>query len=287
MPELPEVESVRIGAQDRFAGRQIQSVQVFNSRAVRHHESGIADFESRLASARLSDFARRGKFMWVPLDSGDMLTFHLGMSGQVLAVNIGQDFEPNPHMRVAINFQDQRESLHFVDQRTFGYLRIDESKSTHLAGELAVPASLAHIAPDPFDPDFDLARVIAQTKRKHRPIKSVLLDQSVVSGIGNIYADEALWRAQIRWSTDASRLSCARIESLYLVAKEVMGEAIAAGGTSFDALYVNVNGASGYFERSLNAYGREGKLCDRCGTLIIRERFANRSSFRCPNCQRR
>lgn len=294
MPELPEVESVRVGAQGWFAGRTIEKVQVFNPRAVRHHESGIADFESRLAGAELGDFFRRGKFMWAPLTSGDVLTFHLGMSGQVLASElapgssaVAPEAASRSHLRAAIEFQDQRESLHFVDQRTFGYLRIDETLTTWGAGDLAVPASLAHIAPDPFDPDFDLTQAAALTKRKHRPIKSVLLDQSVVSGIGNIYADEALWRAKLRWSTKASQLSLARIEALYVAATEVMAEATKAGGTSFDALYVNVDGASGYFERSLAAYGREGEPCPRCGTAIIREQFANRSSFRCPNCQRR
>lgn len=287
MPELPEVESVRIGAQDWFAGRTIKSARVFNPRAVRHHERGVRDFESQLAGVKLGDFVRRGKFMWVPLTSGDILTLHLGMSGQVRAVATGSGVETNSHLRVAIEFDDQREALHFVDQRTFGYLRLDESTVTRQPGQFEIPVSLAHIAPDPFDPDFDLAAVVAETKHKHRPIKSVLLDQSVVSGIGNIYADEALWRAQIRGSVTASRLSTARIESLYLAAKDVMSEAIKAGGTSFDALYVNVNGASGYFGRLLNAYGREGEGCDRCGTPIIRERFANRSSFRCPTCQRR
>lgn len=289
MPELPEVESVRIGSQDWFSGRRIRTVRVFNSRSVRHHEQGVGDFEDRLAGVRLGDFVRRGKFMWVPLDSGDLLTFHLGMSGQIRASGSGgrAELEKNPHLRVTIEFDDQREVLHFVDQRTFGYLRIDTAAVLSETGELPIPESLAHIAPDPFDPDFDLDMVVAKAKSKRSPIKSVLLDQSVVSGIGNIYADEALWRAQIRWSTEASRLSVGRIRALYQAATEVMTEAIAVGGTSFDALYVNVNGESGYFERSLHAYGREGEPCDRCGSLIIRERFANRSSFRCPDCQRR
>lgn len=281
MPELPEVESVRVGAQEWFAGRTICDVAVLNERAVRHHEQGITDFENRLTGARLGDFARRGKFMWVPLDSGDLLTFHLGMSGQIRAGVTG-----HTHLRVVVEFDDRNESLNFVDQRTFGYLRIDETTSTYRGGRVEVPISLGHIAPDSFDTDFDLDSVVAAAKRKRSPIKSVLLDQNVVSGIGNIYADEALWRAQVRGSVRADRLSKARIRELYMAANEVMAEAIEVGGTSFDALYVNVNGESGYFDRSLDAYGREGEPCSRCATPIRRVVIGGRSSHFCPQCQR-
>jgi formamidopyrimidine-DNA glycosylase len=150
-----------------------------------------------------------------------------------------------------------------------------------------VPLAIAHIARDPMDPAFEVRPVIASLRRKHTEIKRALLDQNLVSGIGNIYADEALWRARLHWSRPTDRLSAAKAGEVLAAATEVMREALGAGGTSFDALYVNVNGQSGYFDRSLAVYGQEGLPCQRCGTAVRREPFMNRSSFFCPRCQRR
>lgn len=283
MPELPEVESVRIGAQEWFSGRTISEIRVLHSRAVRHHDQGASDFERRLEGVTLGGFSRRGKFMWTSLDSGEFLICHLGMSGQIRACEPAE--ATDRHLRVAAHFVDGRKSLCFVDQRTFGYLRLDEA-SLGSNRAVDIPASLNHIAPDPFDPEFDLDRAVDLVKKKVRPIKSVLLDQSVVSGIGNIYADEALWRAEVRGGTSAARMSKPRIRTVLTAATEVMAEAIAVGGTSFDSLYVNVNGDSGYFERSLNAYGRAGQFCPRCSSLIRREVIGGRSSYFCSQCQR-
>ncbi|WP_313813368.1 zinc finger domain-containing protein [Glutamicibacter sp.] len=150
-----------------------------------------------------------------------------------------------------------------------------------------LPSPIAHIARDPFDPQFEQVAVVSRIKSKPVGIKRALLDQTVVSGIGNIYADEALWAAKVRGETPASSLSKSGISALIDAARDVMAAALAQGGTSFDSLYVDVAGSSGYFARSLNAYGLAGLPCARCGTPIVREKFMNRSSYSHPACQRK
>lgn len=280
MPELPEVEVVRRGADHWFTGRRIAAVEVSNPRAIRRHVPGEADFIGQLSGATVTGTKRRGKYFWFTLDSGDVLVVHLGMSGQLLVQQPTDD--TNRHLRVRVTFDDARDELWFVDQRTFGGMFLDE-----VADEEAIPTTLAHIAPDPLSAEFDRRATVRRMRRKQSPVKAVLLDQSVVSGIGNIYADESLWRARLHWQRPAASISPARLREVLDHSREVMVEALAAGGTSFDSLYVNVNGSSGYFSRSLAAYGREGQPCRRCGSLMLREQFANRSSFRCPRCQRR
>jgi formamidopyrimidine-DNA glycosylase len=270
MPELPEVEVVRRGLQHWTAGRTVTEVEVRHSRAVRRHPAGARDFEARLRGVRLGDVRRRGKFLWWPLGD-EALVAHLGMSGQFRV-----DAAPGEHTRV--RFALDRPLL-FDDQRTFGGLWLDEMPD-------GVPASLDGIAPDPFSPDFRRSRVVAALRARRAPVKALLLDQSLVSGIGNIYADEALWLARVHWRTPGQALSARRAGMLLDAAIEVMARAVEAGGTSFDRLYVDVNGSSGYFQRDLAAYGREGLPCARCGTPLVRERFTNRSSYRCPRCQR-
>jgi formamidopyrimidine-DNA glycosylase len=149
-----------------------------------------------------------------------------------------------------------------------------------------VPAPIAHIAPDPLEAAFDAKVFAGQLTRRKTQVKRALLDQSLISGIGNIYADEALWRARLHWARPTDSLKPREVSLLLEAVREVLTEALTAGGTSFDALYVNVNGESGYFDRSLNAYGREGEPCGRCGTPVRRDAFMNRSSFSCPRCQR-
>ena len=146
---------------------------------------------------------------------------------------------------------------------------------------------MAHIAPDPFEDAYDQAAVVRRMKLRDSAVKRALLDQTLVSGIGNIYADEALWRAKVHGERLCSALTKPALSRVLDHARDVMAEALGQGGTSFDALYVNVNGASGYFDRSLHAYGRAGTPCDRCGTVMRREHFMNRSSFSCPVCQPR
>jgi formamidopyrimidine-DNA glycosylase len=280
MPELPEVEVVRRGLQAHVVGRTITAVRVHHPRAVRRHEAGPADLTARLLDARITGTDRRGKYLWLLLDEGDCaLLVHLGMSGQMLLGTV-----PNAgHLRIAAVLDDGT-TLSFVDQRTFGGWLLAEMVTVDGS---VVPAPVAHLARDPLDPRFDTDAVVSVLRRKHSEIKRQLLDQTVVSGIGNIYADEALWRAKVNGARVADTLTRRQLTSVLEAAAEVMRDALAQGGTSFDSLYVNVNGQSGYFDRSLNVYGREGEPCRRCGAVIRREKFMNRSSYYCPRCQPR
>jgi len=285
VPELPEVEVVRRGVDRHSVGRVISQVQVLHQRAVRRHVGSSAEVSDRLVGATVTATDRRGKYFWLVLDTGDLLVIHLGMSGQVLAAPVG--LEDEIHLRVRIGFADGGNELRFVDQRTFGGVFVDTTApGSSIGSGRPVPSQVAHIAADPFDTEYDRRAVVRAIKAKSSPVKAVILDQSVVSGIGNIYADEALWRTKLNWRRPADTVSVARLGQLLDNATAVMAEALAVGGTSFDSLYVNVNGSSGYFSRSLNAYGCENEPCPRCGTPIVRERFANRSSYRCPRCQR-
>ena len=280
MPELPEVEVVRRGLQAHVAGKTITAIRVDHPRAVRRHEAGAADLTARLLGARIIGTDRRGKYLWLNLgDDGTALVVHLGMSGQML---LGPVTNTN-HLRIAAVLDDGT-ALSFVDQRTFGGWQLADLVDVDGS---RVPVPVAHIARDPLDPRFDQAAVVNVLRRKHSEIKRQLLDQTVVSGVGNIYADEALWRAGVNGARIAAKLTRRQLGEVLDAAAEVMREALQEGGTSFDSLYVNVNGQSGYFDRSLNVYGREDRNCRRCGAVIRREKFMNRSSFSCPKCQPR
>ena len=278
MPELPEVEVVRRGLQAHVAGKAITAVRVNHPRAVRRHLGGAADLTARLLGERITGTDRRGKYLWLNLSGGDdALVVHLGMSGQMLLGEV-----PNTdHLRIAVLLDDGT-PLSFVDQRTFGGWQLADLVTVDGS---RVPVPVAHIARDPLDPLFERDAVVDVLRRKHSEIKRQLLDQTVVSGIGNIYADEALWRAKINGARIAEKLTRRQLGELLDAAAEVMREALGQGGTSFDSLYVNVNGQSGYFDRSLNVYGQEDRNCRRCGSVIRRDRFMNRSSFYCPRCQ--
>ncbi|WP_213455384.1 bifunctional DNA-formamidopyrimidine glycosylase/DNA-(apurinic or apyrimidinic site) lyase [Rhizomonospora bruguierae] len=278
MPELPEVETVRQGLAKWVAGRRIAAVEVHHPRAVRRHLLGGTHFAAALAGRQVTDVRRRGKYLWLPLDSGDAVIGHLGMSGQLLMQPLGAPDET--HLRIRFQFDDGGPELRFVDQRTFGGLSLSE-------GGAELPAEIAHIARDPLDPEFSDEAFVAALRRKRTEVKRALLDQTLISGVGNIYADEALWRAGLHGARPTEALTGPAAHRLLAHVRDVLAEAIVAGGTSFDALYVNVDGESGYFDRSLNAYGREGEPCDRCGAPIRREAFMNRSSFSCPRCQPR
>ena len=274
MPELPEVEVVRRGLLHHLKGRTIGSVTVLHPRPVRHHDAGPDGFAADLAGRLVTDVRRRGKFAWWVLDGTDALICHLGMSGQFRFHVPGAELPRNT--RVTFGLDDGSE-LRFVDHRMFGGLRF-------VPGGAADP--VPHIAKDPFDPAFDVRAVARRMRGKRTTVKRALLDQSLVSGIGNIYADEALWRSRLHFETPTHVLGPRKATALLRDAHDVMAEALAQGGTSFDTLYVNVNGESGYFSRSLNVYGREALPCLRCGSAIVRRSFANRSSFLCPRCQR-
>jgi formamidopyrimidine-DNA glycosylase len=278
VPELPEVETVRQGLAKWVTGRRIDTVEVRHPRAIRRHLPGDMHFAAVLKGRTIDGVARRGKYLWLPLDSGDAVIAHLGMSGQLLMQPA--EAEDEVHLRVRVTFADDGPQLRFVDQRTFGGLSVSE-------GGADLPDEIKHIARDPMDPLFDDELFVARLRGKHTEIKRALLDQTLISGIGNIYADEALWRAQLHGARPTDALTRPAVRRLLAHVRDVLGEAIVAGGTTFDALYVNVNGESGYFDRSLNAYGREGQPCHRCGTIMRREQFMNRSSYSCPRCQPR
>ncbi|MEV0245913.1 bifunctional DNA-formamidopyrimidine glycosylase/DNA-(apurinic or apyrimidinic site) lyase [Nocardia sp. NPDC050712] len=280
MPELPEVEVVRRGLDSHVVGRVIESVAITHPRSVRRHLEGAADLAARLQGLRVDSAQRRGKFLWLTFDDPESaLVVHLGMSGQMLVQAVDAPLEKHAHIRASLHDGTQ---LRFVDQRTFGGWAL--APLVEVAGT-RVPEPVAHIARDPLDPLFDLELAVTAIRAKQTEIKRVLLDQTVISGVGNIYADEALWRAKIHGNRLASGLTRAAIRTLLTEATTVMRDALDAGGTSFDALYVNVNGESGYFERALNVYGREDEPCRRCGAPISRMKFMNRSSFYCPRCQ--
>lgn len=336
MPELPEVETVRVGIADHSLGRPVRAVRVVDARSLRRHLPGPAHFEAALTGRALRGAYRRGKYLWLTLSEADgtladeALVVHLGMSGQLLVRDepggdSGSDsearaaFDEQPrHLRVALelgpvgatdsaagsNRASTGQRLLFVDQRIFGGMflsplvpdvpaavAVNEVASGEVPERFLVPEAVKHIARDPLDEFFDPAAVRRKFLRTSSGIKKVLLDQSVLSGVGNIYADEALWRARLHYAKPARTLSAAQTRELLEAVTQVLRESLAAGGTSFDALYVNVLGESGYFERSLNAYGRAGEPCHRCAeagrtSLMVREPFQNRSSYRCPHCQR-
>jgi formamidopyrimidine-DNA glycosylase len=283
VPELPEVETVRAGIDLHVVGRTVLAAEVFHPRAVRRDVSGPGGFAAAMAGRTFLRAERRGKYLWFALDDAEALLAHLGMSGQL---TVGDPDRPlSPHVRARFTFTDGGPDLRFTDQRTFGHLMLVPLVPPQ-GDERLVPEPIAHIAADPLEAAFDAKDFAARLGRKKTQVKRALLDQSLISGVGNIYADEALWRAKLHWARPTETLRPAEVSRLLEAVRDVLTEALKAGGTSFDALYVNVNGESGYFDRSLNAYGREGEPCDRCATPIRRDAFMNRSSYSCPRCQK-
>ncbi len=301
MPELPEVEVVRAGLEPAVTGAVVASVTVFDERSLRRHDGPSEDFIDRLVGRRMLAPQRRGKFMWVPLAphtvielveipptvstssiTGEALVVHLGMSGQVLLRDQTRD---DALTRIRIDL-DNGFRLNFVDQRIFGSMSIDALVPTGDRPEQFVPNQVAHIARDPLDVYFDERRFLTRLAAKNTTIKRALLDQGLISGIGNIYADESLWGARVHYDQPTGTLSRARAKALLAEVRIVLGRALAEGGTSFDAQYLNVNGQSGYFAHSLRAYGQQGRPCPRCGRPIVREQFMNRGSHFCAHCQR-
>lgn len=281
MPELPEVEVVRAGLEPALVGAHIDAVTVFDDRSLKRHDARRGDFVGLLADRHVLSAQRRGKFMWFPLDSGDALVTHLGMSGQVLLRSLDAPADRHLRIQLLVSHPTQGQlNINFVDQRIFGSMAVDELVD-------GVPSQALHIALDPLHEGFDDEAFIAKLRKRHTGIKRALLDQGLISGIGNIYADEALWAAKLHFDKPADSISKAKARELLEEVRQVLRKALAEGGTSFDAQYVNVNGASGYFAHSLNAYGQQGKPCARCGAEMRRVSFMNRGSHFCPRCQRR
>ncbi len=291
MPELPEVEVVRLGLEPAIVGATLRDVRVLEPRSLKRHDARRGDFVGMLIGRTVNSAQRRGKFMWFPLDGSgtgdhvDALVTHLGMSGQVLLNT--RDASPERHLRIQFVIEPgdgEPLLMSFVDQRIFGSMAVDYLVAV---GDRWVPSQVAHIAPDPLEPAFDDERFVAAIRAKHTGVKRAILDQTLISGVGNIYADEALWASKIHGERATERLTRAQAESLLAEIRVVLQKALAEGGTSFDEQYLNVNGESGYFAHSLNAYGQTGRPCPRCGTPIVRKSFMNRGSHFCPRCQRR
>lgn len=329
MPELPEVEVVRRGLASWVVGRTIEDVEILDERSIRRHALGAEDLRGNLIGTRVTDAVRRGKFLWLPLadtdgdsddggsgddrdrarDDGNVRQFalmaHLGMSGQLLIEE--SDAVDEKHLRVRFRLSARvggvgplPGELRFVDQRIFGGVFLADMIPTTdgFPGGLSetplplIPREAAHIARDPLDPAFSSGHFHHRLRKRKTGIKRALLDQGLISGVGNIYADEALWAAKLHFARASDTIRRNETVRLVEACQQVMVQALEAGGTSFDSLYVNVNGASGYFERSLNAYGREREPCRRCAavgleTRIRRDTFMNRSSYTCPVCQPR
>lgn len=314
MPELPEVETVRAGLAPALTNATVTAIDVFDARSFKRHVGGVDDFIATMVGSKILAVVRRGKFLWMPLElptgrsSGHKLAMvgHLGMSGQMLLRTPG--FAEDKLTRVvihAVSESGEKVEMRFIDQRLFGSLAIDDLVPTSdgLPGGFSdglgvtpsgdatwwrnlIPASAAHIMRDPLDEDFDEKFVISKFKKKNSGIKRVLLDQQTLSGIGNIYADEALWRSQLHYDQPAASLTGPKAKELLQHVREILAKAVTEGGTSFDEQYKNVNGESGYFAVSLNAYGMTGMPCKRCGTQIKRENWMNRGSHFCPKCQK-
>ena len=277
MPELPEVEVVRRGLERFVVGRTVARVEIRHLRPLRRHLGGPVDFADQVTGRRVSAVLRRGKYLWLALDSADAVVGHLGMSGQLLVKP--HDAEVEKHLRIVFALSDGND-VRFVDQRMFGAMLVSP-------GGAVLPQEILHIARDPLDPLFDEVGFVAALRRRRTTIKRALLDQTLISGIGNIYADEALWAARLHSERPTATMRRRDVARLLIEVRTVLEQALGQGGTSFDALYVNVNGESGYFDRSLAVYGRTGLACRRCGTVIRRDAFMNRSSFSCPRCQPR
>lgn len=285
MPELPEVEVVRAGLEPALVGARIDSVQVFDPRSLKRHDARRGDFVGMLQGATVLSAERRGKFMWFPLNSGDALVTHLGMSGQVLLRELNSPADRHLRIQYLITHPEHGQlAVNFVDQRIFGSMAVDELVKQPSG---LVPSQAAHIALDPLNSFFDDDVFFTRLRKKSTGVKRALLDQTLISGVGNIYADESLWAARIHGEKPADTLSKHKARELLEAVRAILLKALEEGGTSFDEQYVNVNGESGYFSHSLNAYGQQGKPCPRCGTPIRRVTFMNRGSHFCPRCQKK
>jgi formamidopyrimidine-DNA glycosylase len=290
VPELPEVEVVRAGLEPAVTGARVASVTVLDSRSLRRHAGPAEDFAARLEGRTILAAERRGKFLWLPLapQSADpeALVVHLGMSGQVLLRDRATD---DRLTRIRLEVEHPFHGLlrlNFVDQRIFGSMAVDALVPSRDGRGGVIPSQVAHIARDPLDEHFDEKLFLSRLAARRTGVKRALLDQGLISGIGNIYADEALWAARVHYGQPTDTLSRVRAKRLLAEVRLVLAKALAEGGTSFDTQYLNVNGESGYFSHSLNAYGQQGRACPRCGRPIVREQFMNRGSHFCAFCQR-
>ena len=278
MPELPEVETIRRGLEREVVGKRIKAVDVTGTRSVRRHKTK-KEFIAKLEGAKVKSAKRRGKYLVLPLDTGDVLVAHLRMSGQLRRA---QPKEPlDKHTHVVITFT-QGGQLRFVDPRTFGELFV----TTPDALTADVP-ELGELGFDPVDEPVavtDFARrLLARPDVKLKPL---LMDQTFIAGIGNIYSDEILWAAGLRWDRTPRSLSNMEIRRLFRAIVEVLHDAIKhRGSTLSDQQYVDVAGRPGDFQTLHEVYDRAGQPCRRCRATITKDKVASRTTFFCASCQ--
>ena len=278
MPELPEVETIRRGLEREVVGKRIKSVDVTGNRSIRRHKNK-KDFVGRLEGTKVKTARRRGKFLLLTLDSGDVLVIHLRMSGQLLRA---QAKDPMPkHTHVVLTFT-QGGQLRFVDPRTFGEMFV--TVPDELTQELP---ELAELGFDPVDTPVSVTEFARRLLgRRETRLKPLLVDQTFIAGIGNIYSDEILWEAGLRWDRTPGSLSNMEIRRLFRSIVEILHEAVKhRGSTLSDQQYVDVLGRPGEYQNLHNVYDRAGQSCNRCRATITKEKFQSRSTFFCPSCQ--
>ena len=286
MPELPEVETVRLQLKHKVIGKTIDTVEVFHMKSIEHNRS----FAKKLKGKKFSDIDRIGKLLIFKFEDENnlFLLAHLKMTGQFFFVSDGEtvggghsftpaDRElPGRHTRVAFHFTDHS-SLFFNDMRLFGY--------TKLANAKTVAEARKGFGPEPIDPEFDVEWFVTHVRKRKMPIKGVLLDQSFVAGLGNIYVDEALWRARVRPMRKASTLTKKEATTIAAASGDVLRESIAVGGTTFQH-FVDTGGDNGNFSDYLKVFGKQGEVCSRCGGTILKTRCVGRGTHYCPKCQK-
>lgn len=278
MPELPEVETVRRDLARLVAGRRVVAVTVAGRRSIRRQSP--AEFGASLEGRRIEGVARRGKYLLAALDDGAVLVVHLRMSGQLLLVGAGEQLEQAPHTHVVLALDDGSE-LRFVDPRTFGELFV----TADLASD-GRPTALAAIGVDPIVDGLDPGLVGALLARRRTTLKAFLLDQHLVAGVGNLYADEICFRAGLRPDRRTESVSTKEAARLCEAVLAVLGEAVALRGSTLrDARYRDLLGEHGAFQHRHAVYARTGEPCASCGAPVVRARVAGRSAHFCPSCQ--
>lgn len=278
--ELPEVEVVKRDMEKEVVGLKIKEVEVKPSRnakrAIRRHKTR-KDFTAPLAGRKIARVERRGKYLLCFLDSDDVLVVHFGMSGQLLKGNKRQPMPPHTH--VVFNFQ-QKGDLRFVDPRTFGELFVAK------ADDLGKVKELTHIAIDPLENTFTWQAFGEAMSQKAAKLKSLLMDQKFMSGLGNIYSDEVLFGAGLRYDRMSDGLSSQEVRRLYRAIQEVVQDAIRYRGTTLDDMaYLDLNGVPGEYQQELKVYGRVGLPCRRCRTPVASVKISQRHAYFCPQCQ--
>lgn len=288
MPELPEVETVRLQLKRKILGKTIKSVEVFHDKTVAYDTT----IEDKLQNKIIADIDRIGKLLIVSFENENdlFLLAHLKMTGQFFFLDNAGDVSggghsmneadvrdlPNRHTRVAFYFTDGS-ALYFNDMRLFGY--------TKLATFAEREQALKKFGPEPIDSNFDCEWFTEKLRKRKTPVKAALLDQSFVAGLGNIYVDEALWRAKVRPMRSADKVTKKEAVNLCIAAGDVMNESIKVGGTTFQH-FVDTGGDNGNFTDYLQVFGQQGKPCKRCGSIIKKTRCAGRGTHYCPGCQK-